>query len=206
MTEHIKKVIAYYDENAAEVVDRLHTLSHEGVLPEVDALLPEGPFKLLDIGAGSGRDAIWYAEQGHQVTAVEPAENLRMLGMQNTAGHPVRWLGDALPELPTLHASTRSFDVILLSAVWMFLPPDSRLPTLLSLKKLLAPAGHIIMTVQTATGERNELKYFTTPDEFAVLAAESNLELLCCKDIPDSKGRPEWRWQLVVLTHPLVTE
>lgn len=40
---------------------------------------------VLDIGAGSGRDALWLAQRGCQVVAVEPAANLRSLGHAKTA-------------------------------------------------------------------------------------------------------------------------
>jgi SAM-dependent methyltransferase len=40
---------------------------------------------VLDIGAGSGRDALWLAQRGCHVIAVEPAANLRSLGHAKTA-------------------------------------------------------------------------------------------------------------------------
>lgn len=36
-------------------------------------VLPQRPLRVLDIGAGLGHMALWLAEQGHQVTLVEPA-------------------------------------------------------------------------------------------------------------------------------------
>src|SRR6202035_2712751 len=35
-------------------------------------LMPTAPSRVLDIGSGTGRDAAWFAAQGHRVVAVEP--------------------------------------------------------------------------------------------------------------------------------------
>jgi protein-L-isoaspartate O-methyltransferase len=38
-------------------------------------LLPNAPALVLDIGAGTGRDAAWLASRGLEVVAVEPSSN-----------------------------------------------------------------------------------------------------------------------------------
>ncbi|HHX34964.1 MAG TPA: methyltransferase domain-containing protein [Gammaproteobacteria bacterium] len=40
---------------------------------DLTEVLPQRPLRVLDIGAGLGHMALWLAEQGHQVTLVEPA-------------------------------------------------------------------------------------------------------------------------------------
>jgi SAM-dependent methyltransferase len=40
-------------------------------------LIPDRPGLVLDVGAGSGRDAAWFAGRGCDVVAVEPAEGMR---------------------------------------------------------------------------------------------------------------------------------
>lgn len=47
---------------------------------DLNEVLPQRPLRVLDIGAGLGHMALWLAEQGHQVTLVEPA-----LSMLDTA-------------------------------------------------------------------------------------------------------------------------
>lgn len=67
--------------------------------------------RILDIGAGSGRDAKHTADQAvkeHgadnniQVFAVEPANLLVELGARQTKGLNVKWLTDSLPALSTI--------------------------------------------------------------------------------------------------------
>ena len=54
-------------------------------------LLPDAPGTVLDIGAGSGRDAAWFSAQGYDVIAVEPSSGMRSRGATRAprASHPL---------------------------------------------------------------------------------------------------------------------
>jgi SAM-dependent methyltransferase len=43
----------------------------------LEPLLPSVPALLLDVGAGTGRDAAWFASKGRQVVAIEPSVAMR---------------------------------------------------------------------------------------------------------------------------------
>jgi len=66
-----------YEEDAERLVERYDSTpfveKHRAVLD----LLPTRPGRVLDIGAGTGSDAAWLADQGHTVLAVEPIEAFR---------------------------------------------------------------------------------------------------------------------------------
>ena len=173
--KHIEDVVGYYHNRAAEFTDKFLGFSIEQALGDLQRYLPVAPSEILDVGAGPGRDAIWLARQGHKVTAVEPAEGLRLSGQQKSAGLNVVWVDDRLPELAVVAARPVRFDFILLSAVWMFLPHDLRCPALQSLAGLLKPQGRIGMTVQTASAERQQLKFFTSAEDFSTLAGSASL-------------------------------
>jgi DNA repair protein RadA/Sms len=64
-------------------------------------LLPATPGRVLDVGAGSGRDAAWFAYRGHAVVAVEPSDNMRRQARERHADPRIRWIDDALPGLTT---------------------------------------------------------------------------------------------------------
>ena len=70
---------------------------HDFYKPEASRDLPSGPSdfahwvgeriepgsRVVDVGAGNGRDALWFAEQGHPVTALDAAVNgMRRLRMR----------------------------------------------------------------------------------------------------------------------------
>ncbi|MDV5168616.1 class I SAM-dependent methyltransferase [Photobacterium rosenbergii] len=63
---------------------------------------------VLDIGAGSGRDALWFAENGCEIYAVEPLEALREIGKQHTHSTEVVWLDDNLLFPKYMNTSHRS--------------------------------------------------------------------------------------------------
>ncbi|BCV28945.1 hypothetical protein TUM3811_28050 [Shewanella algae] len=60
-----------------------------------------GPLRILDVGAGSGRDAAFFATErlGNWVLTVEPAKALTSFGKRFPQGLPVTWHNDTLPEL-----------------------------------------------------------------------------------------------------------
>ena len=60
-----------YRTHAVRLGKRFQDITSETVLRSITGHLPERPARILDVGAGSGRDACWFAVQGHDVTAVD---------------------------------------------------------------------------------------------------------------------------------------
>lgn len=86
---------------------------HEAVVPH----LPAAPAAILDVGAGSGRDAAWLAALGHTVLAVEPSASMWEEAQRRNPDARITWLADSLPSLEAVYRLGAAFDVILLSAV-----------------------------------------------------------------------------------------
>src|SRR5690606_22691127 len=53
----------------------------------------------LDIGAGSGRDSAWFAQQGYDVVAVEPSPLLMEEAKERHPHKNIHWLQDKMPDL-----------------------------------------------------------------------------------------------------------
>ena len=66
-----------YAEEAPELLERYESISFADAHRLVMHLLPTAPSRVLDIGAGTGRDAAGFAALGHSVVAVEPTGELR---------------------------------------------------------------------------------------------------------------------------------
>jgi protein-L-isoaspartate O-methyltransferase len=66
-----------YAEAADELVERYESISFADCHRPVLHLIPRLPGRILDIGAGTGRDAAALAEMGHTVLAVEPTAAFR---------------------------------------------------------------------------------------------------------------------------------
>ena len=69
--------IAWYDARADALAARYEAVAPEQVHDWLLDLLPSKAAAILDVGAGSGRDAAWLASQGHDVVAVEPSSGMR---------------------------------------------------------------------------------------------------------------------------------
>ena len=74
------------------------SMSHGPVLH----LLPTVPSDVLDIGAGTGRDAAALAGMGHRVVAVEPTVALRDRAALLHPSPRIEWIEDYLPRLARL--------------------------------------------------------------------------------------------------------
>lgn len=154
----------------------------------------------LDIGAGSGRDARWLASNGWQVVAVEPADALRELA-QKSSGPEVRWSAASLPELIELPSTPTTYQLILLSAVWMHIPPCERKLAFQTIAKRLATDGIIIISLRFGPNDIQRPMYKVSIAEVQQLAADYNLraELLSPADTNDKLGRQEISWQTLLL-------
>lgn len=64
------------------------TQIYEAVVPH----LPAAPAAILDVGAGSGRDAAWLAALGHTVLAVEPSASMREVAQRRNPDARISWL------------------------------------------------------------------------------------------------------------------
>ena len=78
---------------------RFEAISPDDLYKPIADLLPIQSSRLLDLGAGTGRDAAWLAEKGHQVLAVEPVDELRQAGMGLHRSPKIEWISDRLPAL-----------------------------------------------------------------------------------------------------------
>lgn len=136
-----------YGQRAREFFDLYRSVAAEDVHSAWLDLLPIASISVLDVGAGSGRDADWLARLGHAVMAVEPSGPLRELARQRTSSK-VEWVADALPGLGVVRARNRSFGVILLSAVWMHVPLNQRSVALATLTGLLDPGGLLVFSIR----------------------------------------------------------
>lgn len=67
--------IDYYNQHAAEYYDKTVEINLQEILDKFIELLPEGA-AVLDLGCGSGRDSLYFIEEGFDVTAVDGAEEL----------------------------------------------------------------------------------------------------------------------------------
>jgi 2-polyprenyl-3-methyl-5-hydroxy-6-metoxy-1,4-benzoquinol methylase len=194
----------FYSQNAALLAVQYERLDPERLHRGWLEFLPASGAAVLDVGAGSGRDAAWLAGLGHRVVAVEPCSALRQAAGRRHPRPNIRWVDDRLPELRTVCASGQKFDLILVNAVWMHVAPDDRETALETLKNLLAPAAPLVVSLRNGPVEADRPMHPCPAEAFLGLARRHGLTL--CKRLatPDRLGRREISWQLTVLRRPRV--
>jgi SAM-dependent methyltransferase len=187
-----------YSASAQALIGQYEGISFEEVHGRVLHLFPPAPARVLDIGAGTGRDAAALARRGYAVTAVEPTPELRAWGAAN---HPrsIRWIDDMLPRLEAVRALDERFDLILLTAVWMHLDAAQQREAMGTLAALAAPGGRLAMTLRHGPVPEQRRMFDVTGDEVSALAAGAGLKTVHMAAAPDAQKRADVSWTFLVL-------
>lgn len=174
------EVLRGYAAAAPRLIGSFEALSSEAVLAPVRDLLPSPPARILDIGAGTGRDGGWLRQMGHAVTAAEPVAELREAG---AALHPaLRWIDDCLPHLDAVAALGEGFDLVLLVGVWQHLPRETHPSAVAALAALLDRHGRLILSIRHGPGPRDRPCFRASPDEICAWADAEGLGLLARRE------------------------
>lgn len=191
-----------YNLRVSDCVGKYELLAFEDVHADVLDLIPNKPGMLLDIGAGSGRDAAWFARAGWDVIAIDPAANMLESASRLHAEPQIRWLQDRLPGLEKTMRLGLQFDVLWLSAVWMHVAPADRSRAFRKMVSLLNPAGWIMLSLRHGSFSDGRKSYPVSSDELDKLALQHGLSVRrVCKSV-DRFGRDNVNWEWVCLQLP----
>jgi SAM-dependent methyltransferase len=196
-----KTNIAIYHEKATSFFNLYESLKFENVHADWLALLPNGG-DALDIGAGSGRDAAKLAARGFYVFAVEPAAALLNLAQCAYTTANIRWFKDQLPQLAAIPQS-QTFDLILLSAVWMHLAPQERAASWPQLIKHLRSDGLLVFTLRVGEFIDGRIGYTVDLQQLNKFAHEYGLTLVKSCTNADKLNRENITWQTLVFKLPM---
>lgn len=156
---------------------------------------------ILDIGAGTGRDAAALARAGHFVDAVEPTAGMREHGQQLHANEQINWIDDNLPHLHKITASHKKYDLLLLTAVWMHLTPAERETAMTACKNLLLPQGVMSLSLRHGPVPPDRHMFDIPDEEVITLGKAHGLQLLHHSvHKGDTLGRNDIHWSYVVFS------
>jgi SAM-dependent methyltransferase len=103
------------------------------------------PGRALDLAAGEGRNAIWLARRGWQVTAADFSQVALDKGRRLAGDVPVRWVrADA-----TTWAETAAYDLVVLA--YLQLPAEQRRAAVRAAYDALVPGGTFFLVAHDAT-------------------------------------------------------
>ncbi|WP_300395656.1 class I SAM-dependent methyltransferase [Henriciella sp.] len=180
MAEHVRGTRGYAEE-ADDLFIRYESYDFESVHAGWLDFIPPPPGLVLDIGAGTGRDAAWFSRAGYSVVAVEPSDEMRR---RAKALHPepdIEWLDDSLPSLGLLAGREGTFDLVQLSAVWMHLDAGERTAALSRLARLMKPGGVLTLMVRHGPVPEGRIMFEVPTEEMLMLAEAEGLDGLLCE-------------------------
>lgn len=197
MSTHDIHGTAGYGAHAKALAAQYESITFSDVHRDVMYLFPSPPSRVLDIGAGSGRDAAALARLGHQVTAIEPTPELREEGQRLHADLPIAWRTDHLPDLIHTRTSGQRYDLILLTAVWMHLDVQQRATAMPALAELLSDDGLIVMSLRHGPVPEGRHMFDVSAEETVALAATHGLSECHCSEREDMLERQDVSWSFL---------
>ncbi|MCA9802475.1 MAG: class I SAM-dependent methyltransferase, partial [Cyanobacteria bacterium HKST-UBA02] len=200
--------IQKYNSRVGELAAKYESVSFEDVHPglcvHLEALCSsrEETRSALDIGAGSGRDAGWLARRGFEVVAVEPAQEFVAEGRRRHGEADIRWVQDSLPDLTRTIRLGMSFDLILVSAVWMHVAPEDRARVFRKLVSLMKPGGLLVISLRKGPHHIADSIFPVSSLELEKLSIQRGLVVVSKERTPDRLNRPDVEWETVILRLP----
>jgi 2-polyprenyl-3-methyl-5-hydroxy-6-metoxy-1,4-benzoquinol methylase len=195
-----RTAVAWYDTHAEQLADDYEGLDAIQAHPQLFELVRGvPPLRALDVGAGTGRDAAALSALGHAVTAVDPSRKMLRLARALHADRGIVWKCDALPDLASLQGS---YDLILLSGVWMHVLPEARRASFARLLDLTASSGQIYITLRNGPKDPDRAMWPTTAAEIRALADALGMTMTDLGRRPDLLGRDDVHWRTLLVRKP----
>lgn len=194
--------IGWHDSHAGDLVRRYELVEPAKLYAWLKGLLKEPPGTVLDIGAGSGRDAAWFASQGSDVVAVEPSSGMRSAGQDLHPDPRLRWIEDELPELSETSQLGISFDIVLLSAVWQHVAPTQRERAFRKIAGLVKSGGLLAISLRSGPSPPDSRMHPVSRDEVERLARNHGFAVEKVHHGLDQQGRADVTWTCVALRLP----
>jgi len=193
----------YYSLNAEEVAGR-----YQAVLSPVARFFrlafADGG-RVLDVGAGSGRDLAELLAMGYDASGTEPVVEMTAAAL---ACHPQLQGRIASAGLPALgEPFGGQFDGILCSAVLMHLPQADLFDAAFALRNALRPHGRLLISLPLARGDVGEddrsadgrLFNAYAPEYLQLLFERIGFHQIGRWDTEDALGRSGTRWYTLLL-------
>lgn len=162
--------------------------------------IPAKPSRVLDVGAGAGRDAAVLASVGHNVVAVEPVPDFLSIARERHNSPNIEWVNDALPMLSKLGDKPSQFHFVLASAVWHHIDDSEREVAMMRISALLHPGGIFALSLRHGPAGAGSHIFPTHSGRTAEIARTAGLRTeLILPDQPSViAGKDDVRWTKLV--------
>ena len=184
-----------YAEEAEALIHQYESLAFEHVQRWSMPLIPPAPCRILETGAGTGRDAAGFAALGHSVVAVEPTHEFRSRAAMLHPSPAIEWVDDRLPNLAAVTKRGETFDVVMMTAVWMHLDEAQRRRAMPNVAALMRPGALAVMTLRHGPIPPGRRMFAVTAEETIALARQAGLDVAHTAWEPEGiQKRPGVSW------------
>ncbi|MEZ5411431.1 MAG: class I SAM-dependent methyltransferase [Acidimicrobiales bacterium] len=172
------------------------------VVAEAAALAPG---RALDLAAGVGRHAVWLAEQGWRVTAVDYSDVAIGKARELAAGRGVA-IETEVADVTTYRPAVGAYDLVLIC--YLQVPADDRKAAVAHAADALAPGGTLLMVSHDRSnhdggwGGPSSPEVLATPDEVRALQEAVGLTVTRAEVVERAAETPEG--QRVAFDHVVV--
>jgi len=141
-------------------------------------LIPTTPSHVLDIEREPDATPAGFVAMGHHVVAVRTDRgDLADAAMALHPSSRIDWMDDSLPDLARVAARGVTFDVVMLTAVWMHLDHRQRQLAMPRVASLLRPGGVMIMSLRYGPVPKGRRMFAVSVAETTSLAAAEGYAL-----------------------------
>jgi ubiquinone/menaquinone biosynthesis C-methylase UbiE len=111
----------------------------------LDALFKR-PGKLLDLGCGTGRHALHFAERGFDVTGVDLSEHMLAItrAKAREAGTPITLINSNICDMPAVPDGCHDYAICMFSTLGMIRRERNRVNAVREIRRKLAPSGKFV--------------------------------------------------------------
>ncbi|NPV04487.1 MAG: class I SAM-dependent methyltransferase [Syntrophaceae bacterium] len=135
--------LKYYSQNAAKVAERYNNV--DSGLPAYFRRTLQIGARILDIGAGSGRDMYYLLKSGFDVYGVEPCYELRALALATYPDLEGRLETGSLPDIGRPYGG--NYDAIVCSAVLMHVQKAEIFSSAYAIRENLKDKGRLLISL-----------------------------------------------------------
>ena len=163
----------FYQTNAKDFFSQTINVDMQNVYQPFLENLPKGKQAILDVGCGSGRDSVFFANQGFDVTAIDGSQNL--IDLAKETDNRVNWQCMTFEEIDAQNWQNH-FTGIWACASLLHVPFDDLSKILNDLLSCLRPTGILYASFKYGNRERKkEGRFFCDINEQRWRIVESQL-------------------------------
>lgn len=148
-----------YARSVQRFIEVTNSISFQELHKDFIHFIPKQASRILDVGAGIGRDAFILAGMGHFVVAVEPVQEFQIAGNKLFPSPNLTWIEDSLAELKKIEEYNNQFDFILASAMWHHLDHDEQHTAIARISKLLNKNGMFALSLRHGPAGKGTISF-----------------------------------------------